>query len=117
MKEKPKRFITVQQVNNKLKAMRLTFLIILFIPAIALSQVDHKVSIYPNPATDVITVKMGEREDIAMVKIINQGGNVVWSEHRDEAEFKLNLEHYPPGVYHVQISVLDKVELYKFIKK
>ena len=97
--------------------MRLAILILLLIPGISFSQQGDKVTIYPNPATDVITINMGERQDVAMVKILNQEGKVVWSEHREEAVFKLDLELYPPGSYYVQISVLDKVEVHKFIKK
>ena len=112
-----KHFILVHLSNNKLKAMRLALLILLIVPAIALSQETDKVSIYPNPATDVITVNLGEREDVAMVKIVSEEGKVVWSEHKDESEFKLNLELYPKGVYYLQVSVLNKVEVYRFVKK
>ena len=97
--------------------MRLALLILLIVPAIALSQENDKVSIYPNPATDVITINLGERKEVAMVKILNQEGQVVWSEHREEVEFKLNLELYPKGIYYLQVSILDKVEVYKFSKQ
>lgn len=96
--------------------MRSAILFLLLFPAIALSQEENKVSIYPNPATSEISIKIGEREDVALIKIISQNGTVVWSEYKDETEFKLSLEHFPEGTYIVQIGVLDKVEICRFVK-
>lgn len=97
--------------------MRFTIIFLLLLPINALSQQDNQVNIYPNPATDEININIGEREDVATVKIISQSGKVVWSQFKEESKFKLNLEHYPEGVYYVQIGVLDKLEIYKFIKR
>lgn len=86
-------------------------------PLAVAAQSKSEVSIYPNPVTDVITIKTGAHEGAAMVKIIAESGQVVWSEYKEEPSFSLNLEHYPKGVYYVQIGVNDKIEVCRFIKK
>lgn len=118
MKLKPRSsFAVTKGNNNKPIVMRLTLLFLLLFPIMSSAQTQTEVSIYPNPVTDVINIKTGVHEGAAMVKIISESGQVVWSEFKDEATFSLNLEHYPKGVYYVQISVNDKVEVCRFIKK
>jgi hypothetical protein len=103
--------------NNKPTIMRTLVLVFLLFPLLSTAQDQSKVEIYPNPVTDVLTIKVGQHEDAANIKIISESGQIVWSEHKSETEFSLNLEHYPKGVYYVQIAVKDKVEVCRFIKK
>ena len=75
-----------------------------------------KVSIAPNPAKNEISVKLQDKQDVT-VKILTQEGSVVWTEHQYKAEFMLNLAYFPKGVYYVQISIQDNVEVYQFDKR
>ena len=96
--------------------MKNTLLFLLLFPLSVLA-VDGKVSFNTNSSTDVITVHLEDQHHAVMVQIISQDGNVVWTEHTMESQFDLNLNHYPDGVYTVNISVYDKVESHQFVKK
>lgn len=97
--------------------MRLLLLSFLLFPFFSSAQLESGVSIYPNPATDVITIQSAEHDSPALVKILSETGELVWSQHENDSKFSLNLEHYPKGVYFVHIAVNNKVEVCRFIKK
>lgn len=96
--------------------MKNTLLFLLLFPLATLAN-DGKVNFNTNSSTDVITVQLEQQDHAVMVQIVSQDGNVVWTEHTKESEFKLDLSSYPEGVYTVKISVYDRVESHQFVKR
>jgi hypothetical protein len=97
--------------------MRLSLIFLLLFPFAAFCEDGDKVSIQPNTSSDKITIEIEEQVHASMVQILTEDGTVLWTEHRKEQEFKLNLEFYPPGTYTIQISIFDQVKRQKFVKR
>ena len=77
-----------------------------------LNTVKSKVSVYPNPATDMITVKSDCK--IAQVSIIDISGKVV----KTSSESSVNVENLAKGAYLVSVEYADgSTETKKVIKK
>lgn len=96
--------------------MRFAILFLFIFPVVSLAYDLDKVSIAPSPTKNEISVKIENKQDVT-VKILTESGEVVWTEHQTKSEFMLDLEYYPKGVYYVQISIQDKVEIFKFDKR
>ena len=92
-------------------------LLFLFLLPLSLFANDGKVNFNIDSATDVITVQLDQQGHAVMVQIVSQDGNVVWTEHTKEKEFKLDLSSYPAGVFTVKVSVYDRVESHQFVKR
>ena len=71
-------------------------------------------SVYPNPATQMLNIK-GEGFDHCMV--VNALGQTVVSEPMVNGELRLNISHLSNGVYFVKCSGDGTVETVKIIKK
>lgn len=97
--------------------MRITLLFLLLFPLTVLADDEHKVAVRPNTTTNKITVEIGDQNHASMIQILNDEGTVLWTAHRKEPSFTLNMEFYPPGVYTIQVSVFDQVKNYQFVKK
>lgn len=70
------------------------------------------VSIYPNPATDVVNI--ASKENIASVEIIGLSGQKLMTSN----EKQINVSHLNKGIYIVKITTVDgKTETKKLIKK
>ena len=97
--------------------MRLALLFLLVFPISVLAEDGGKVTVHPNNTTNKITVELGENIHASMIQIINEDGIVLWTEHKKDKEFTINMKYYPPGVYNIQVSIFDKVQNYQFVKK
>ncbi|MBN8702227.1 MAG: T9SS type A sorting domain-containing protein [Bacteroidetes bacterium] len=73
-------------------------------------------SIYPNPATDVLTVK-STLSEIAVITIYNYNGVAVKTAQATEQETKLNISELPGGMYFVEVVGNDYKEIRKIIKQ
>jgi len=96
--------------------MKNLFLFLFLFPLSILAN-DGRVNFNTNTTTDVITVQLEQQDHAVMVQIVSQDGNIVWTEHTKESEFKLDLSSYPEGVFTVKISVYDRVESHQFVKR
>ncbi|MFT4681259.1 MAG: hypothetical protein ACI9YU_001098 [Flavobacteriales bacterium] len=76
-------------------------------------------ALYPNPATDVVTIDLiGLSSDDANINIIDVAGRVVYSKGKVQAvRQQISLDGLNSGVYFVQIQSGDKQRSYKLIKK
>ena len=62
------------------------------------------VSIYPNPALDMIHL---EGAFMKSLEIIDNGGRVVMSSRVDNDSFDLDIRHLVPGIYYIRV-LLEK---------
>jgi len=69
-------------------------------------QTLNGVSIYPNPAKDIINI--ASQENIKEVKIINNLGQIIYSNSINSSSYIINLESFPKGLYILKISTSKK---------
>ena len=60
------------------------------------------ISVYPNPATDLINIKSSSL--IGSIIIYNQTGQIVATEKANDKHSQLNLSQYNPGIYLLRIE-------------
>ncbi|WP_160139370.1 BspA family leucine-rich repeat surface protein [Chryseobacterium sp. c4a] len=73
---------------------------------------DHKISIYPNPATDIIYIKNTTADHYT---ILDPAGRVVLK--GSLANEKISIQTLAPGNYFLQLHLKENTQNFKFIKK
>ncbi len=85
-------------------------------PAIAVDAVNNEtfnVSLYPNPAVNVVRVMVDENVQLTLVDI---SGKVVHSQFLSAGANTINIEAISSGMYHVQLSTAEKMWTSKLVK-
>jgi len=74
---------------------------------LGINKEDAMVSIYPNPATDVLNIKLSN--DIKEIKVYNYVGQVVYGRNVESSDsvIKLNTSNYNTGTYLIQFTTED----------
>jgi hypothetical protein len=64
------------------------------------------VQVYPNPATDLLTIRVGESipSKPLNVNVVDVMGHVVFAESVSASEFRLDVSQWPSGVYFLQVE-------------
>ena len=75
----------------------------------------HAIQIYPNPASNVLTVRSALKNN--SVKITNTLGQLVYKTELFDEEIKLNISELPPGVYFLERTADNSLSAKKFIKE
>jgi len=76
-----------------------------------------KFSIYPNPATDKITVEVsGETQD-NYFEIVNIEGHQIMTNQITQPKTEVDISSLPSGVYFVRLTNDRTVEIGKFVKQ
>ncbi|RLZ12302.1 T9SS C-terminal target domain-containing protein [Faecalibacter macacae] len=69
---------------------------------------QSSVSIYPNPATSQVTVKLAQPNKVSYIAIYSIIGNEVLNRKVDQSSnFKLNVQNFKKGKYIVRIFNVD----------
>lgn len=80
--------------------------------------VSTKFNVYPNPASDVITIANNESIGIEKVSIIDINGRIVKTQSfANESEIQLNISDLKAGVYIFNVSTKEGTATKKIIKK
>ena len=69
--------------------------------------------VYPNPASDFITLEQPARVTVRHVELINQMGQVLVKEETKDRVLRLDVRHLPQGVYILRIKSSNGVALRK----
>jgi hypothetical protein len=72
-----------------------------------------KVSVFPNPANDFITINT--EEVIEKITILDVSGKTVFSQEKGLNK-RVNIQHLPSGVYFLTVESSNSVGTTKFIK-
>lgn len=75
---------------------------------------DNSLTIYPNPASDFITV--GINNDDAIIEIVNQLGQTLKSEKINSPISQINISSLNSGIYFVKTTIGNKSSVKKLIK-
>jgi hypothetical protein len=78
---------------------------------------SSQILIYPNPATDKITIKILGKPAQSGLSIVNIEGRQLITRHITEPKTQINISTLPSGVYFVRLTNERTVEVGKFIKK
>jgi hypothetical protein len=75
------------------------------------------ISVYPNPATDFISVMVQSSNDGGSVSIIDSNGDEFFSEplNIDNRAFEVPLQGKPEGVFHVMVKQNNKSYTIEFL--
>lgn len=76
--------------------------------------ISNDVSVYPNPVTDILTVKT-ENDKYNMLKLFNTMGQVVIEQPLTDKLSQINMKNLPTGIYYVLLngengSISQKIE-------
>jgi hypothetical protein len=78
---------------------------------------SSQILIYPNPATDKITIKILGKPAQSGLSIVNIEGQQLITRQITEPKTQINISTLPSGVYFVRLTNERTVEVGKFIKK
>lgn len=84
---------------------------------VAIADVDNAASfsVYPNPASEVVTVSSSMKAQ--KVEILNYLGQVIYAQEVQNDIFTLNVANYADGVYFIRLTGNEGVATQKLIKK
>ncbi|NVO02191.1 MAG: T9SS type A sorting domain-containing protein [Bacteroidetes bacterium] len=66
------------------------------------TDLDNNISVYPNPARNIININSTEK--ISNVKVMNVVGSTIYNEAVNSNNFKLNSSNYNAGIYFIQLD-------------
>jgi hypothetical protein len=75
-----------------------------------------EIHIYPNPATDVITIRWSTAEPTT-IEILDITGKVVWMRSNGAPQTTIDISTLPNGVYLVRVRSASQMEVQKIIKQ
>lgn len=86
-------------------------------PGTSIANIDNAIafSVYPNPATEVVTVATSQKAQ--KVEILNYLGQVIYAQAVQNDTFTLNVANYADGVYFIRLTGEEGVSTQKLIKK
>jgi hypothetical protein len=88
------------------------------VAAVKYNSVDKGISIYPNPARDLLTISNSENVQNATIRIINSTGKTIMSSaNRSGKKLNVDISSIPPGSYFVQLLNDGNVSTLKFVKQ
>src|SRR5690554_2365116 len=90
-----------------------------FTPTVGVDDfISSKFNVFPNPATDVVTITNNENMGVEEVTVYDGVGRIVQSElHKTTSEMQLNIENLASGSYFLHIKTAQGTAVKKLIKK
>ena len=73
-----------------------------------------RISLFPNPATNIITITLPEK---ANIEISNINGQIMKTINHENHETSIDIENFPRGVYIVRATTTKETVTKKFIKE
>lgn len=103
-----KLYVYSDDLNNQLNILNVTVLIT---DAVEENEAI-RISIYPNPATDVLNIAS---ESINRVEVFNMAGQCVWDGQYSENEITIATGNWAPGTYMVKVTANGNAKVEKII--
>lgn len=77
----------------------------------------NQISIYPNPANEIINVELENINEYTTISIINALGEVVLTQKMDTEKVPLNTSNFAKGVYFIKVDSIHGAITKKFMKQ
>lgn len=77
----------------------------------------NSMSIFPNPATELVVIKNNMKQPIGKISVYNTTGSLVLSENTQQSNLTLNVSQLAAGLYTVNINNDGQILKTSFIKK
>ncbi|MDP4282542.1 MAG: T9SS type A sorting domain-containing protein, partial [Bacteroidota bacterium] len=81
------------------------------------AEISSKISVYPNPATEIITIKVPEGNTKVRIKIENIDGVEIMQKEIFESKVTMGIGDLPRGLYFIRIMSENGMQVAKFIKQ
>lgn len=84
-------------------------------PIVGVNEINqlNETVVYPNPVEDILTL---DAEPNSQLQLTDNFGRIILEETAIESTHKMNLSNLNHGIYFIQISTNDKIEIVKFLK-
>ena len=79
-------------------------------------QQESRLSIYPNPATEKITVEISGTEKESTLTIVNIEGQELITRQITKPKTQIDISNLPSGIYFLRLTNDKTVEVVKFVK-
>jgi hypothetical protein len=82
-------------------------------------QKDYRPKVYPNPASEYITLKTDRNMAIEEIKILDLSGKevlILSKTDNSSDQVSLNIANLKKGIYFIRIKTIDGIETEKFLK-
>lgn len=80
--------------------------------------ISNKYTIFPNPATDIVTISNDENIGIKQIKLLDISGKIIEEAFfNNDSEVQINVNDLANGIYLLQINTQNGVFIEKLIKK
>ena len=86
-------------------------------PAGIIELKSSQISIYPNPATDKITIETSATQGQSQLSVMNLNGEEVLTRSLIKPKTQIDISNLPIGIYFVRLSNDKTVEVGKFVKQ
>jgi len=78
------------------------------------NSIENKVAVFPNPATDNITIVIPQK---AIIEILNIEGQIIKSINAIESTNNIDISSFANGMYFVKVKTDNEIAMKKFIKE
>jgi hypothetical protein len=81
------------------------------------NEANAKISVYPNPATDFIQIKLIDPISSGKAMLFDLSGKLVLTENFESNEFNMNVQSIPAGSYYLRVTDGQHQYFNHFVKK
>lgn len=81
------------------------------------NETNAKISVYPNPASDYIQIKLTEAISVGKAMLFDLSGKLMLTENFESNEFRLNVKSIPVGSYYLRVTDGQHQYFNHFVKK
>ncbi len=75
------------------------------------------IAVYPNPASNILYVDNRSGINASQIEIIGMSGGLLQKVKPNQAMQQIEVQHLPPGIYFVKVTLETQTLHYKFIKQ
>ena len=77
---------------------------------------DKTISLYPNPASELVTLDFGDIAEKALLAVYNANGQYIMSDKvNDVSSYQLSIHNWQPGLYIVRVRLNNRSETLRLI--
>jgi hypothetical protein len=81
------------------------------------NEANAKISVYPNPASDFIQIKLTDPISFGKAMLFDLSGKLVLTENFESNEFSMNVQSIPAGSYYLRVTDGQHQYFNHFVKK